>query len=44
MRDLKKNREEIIKKWEESGFLDGLSPSKKENLAELYQAQEKVYH
>ena len=32
----KKQREDIVKKWEELGFLDGLSGHVKENITDLY--------
>jgi DNA adenine methylase len=34
-----KRRLEVIDKWKRSGLLDGLSGSKKENIAELYESQ-----
>jgi hypothetical protein len=33
------NREETIRRWSESGLLDGLRGHVRENIAELYQAQ-----
>lgn len=33
------NKDEIIKKWEASGFLKGLSGNFKENIAKLYESQ-----
>lgn len=37
----KEKRKEIIKKWEASGFLEGLNDDFKENIAKLYENQAK---
>lgn len=37
MEDKEKLREEVIKKWKESGLLDGLKGPLKQNIAELYE-------
>jgi hypothetical protein len=36
MEHMKKIREEVVKKWKDAGFLDGLSGHVKENIADLY--------
>jgi hypothetical protein len=36
---MKKIREDVAKKWENFGFLDGLSGHVKENIAKLYESQ-----
>lgn len=37
--ELKKRRDEIVKKWKDSGLLDGLNGNFNQNIAELFQGQ-----
>ena len=39
---IKKQREEIIKKWEATGLLDDLKPTNKINIAELMESEASV--
>ncbi len=39
---LKRQREEALKKWENSGLLDGLKGHVKDNIAQLYESQASV--
>jgi len=39
LKQLRERRDEIVKKWEDSGMLDGLTGGIKENLAELFQGE-----
>jgi len=39
LKQLRERRDEIVKKWEDYGILDGLKPMKDGNLAELFQGE-----
>lgn len=39
--ELKKQREKLIKKWEDTGLLDGIGSMSKSNMSELLESEAK---